>query len=232
MPMDSLVYRLNNVGIFYQRFGRLPWQSRKFWALENVSFDVHRGETLGIIGKNGAGKSTLLRLLAGITVPDRGEIQRANVRATMLSLGVGFEVRLTGRQNIVLSGLLLGMRRRYVKSQEGAIVELSGLGDAIDEPVGTYSSGMRARLGFCIAYYADTEVLLLDEALAPGDARFREKATSLIKEKIHSNHTVVFVSHSMDLVEELCTRAVRIEHGVSLPEESVKDTIAAYLAET
>lgn len=200
-----------------------------FWALHDVSFDLHRGDTLGVIGRNGAGKSSLLRLIAGIIAPDAGAIiQPKGLRCSMLSIGAGFEPRLTGRQNIMLSGLLLGMNRALVKEREEQVVELADIGDFIDQPVRMYSTGMRARLGFAIAYFIETDILLIDEALATGDEAFREKATELIRGKIDSDQTVVIVTHAMPIVKDACSRVIQIEQGRSLPEIGVEETITRY----
>jgi lipopolysaccharide transport system ATP-binding protein len=198
--------------------------------LHNVSFTIYRGGTVGVIGRNGAGKSTLLRVLAGIIHPDVGSITRANVTVTMQSLGAGFDPRLTGRQNIFLSGLLLGLDKKHIRRQVDNIIALTDIGEFINEPIKHYSSGMRARLGFSIAYYVNTDVILIDEALAAGDHAFKAKASELIKEKIKSDHrTVVLVTHAMDTVRELCDRVIQIEDGHSLPELPVDQTIDRYL---
>lgn len=213
----------------YRKAASLPWSRNKFWALKDVSFSVHRGETVGVIGRNGAGKSTLLKILADIIKPDIGSITRANVTVTMQSLGAGFDPRLTGRQNISLSGLLLGMDKQHIVQRIEKIIELADIGEFINEPIKSYSSGMRARLGFSIAYHVDTDVMLIDEALAAGDHAFKAKASELIKEKIKSDHTVVLVTHSMDMVRELCDRVILIENGHSLPELPIDQTIDRYL---
>jgi len=228
--MKKLTFDLQNVGVCYRKAASLPWNINKFWALHDVSFRVYRGETLGVIGRNGAGKSTLLKVLAGIIRPDTGTITRADVTVTMQSIGAGFDPRLTGRQNIFLNGLLLGMDKKQIFQRVNEIIELADIGDFIDEPVKHYSSGMRARLGFSIAYYVDADVILIDEALAVGDQAFKEKASELIKEKIKSDYTVVLVTHSMAMVRELCDRVIQIEDGRSLPELPVDQTIARYLA--
>ncbi|MEZ6163769.1 MAG: ABC transporter ATP-binding protein [Phycisphaerales bacterium] len=226
---DRIITRLSGVGLSYARQGGLPWKRARFWALKDVSFDICRGDTLGVIGRNGAGKSSLLRLIAGIMLPDAGTIERLDgIRCAMLSFGAGFEPRLTGRQNIMLSGLQLGMSRSRIRQREEQIVELASIGDFIDQPVRTYSTGMRARLGFSIAYFIESDILLIDEALATGDEAFRERATGLIKGKINSDQTVVIVTHSMQIVEKTCTRVIQIESGHSLPEQGVEETIKRY----
>ncbi len=227
--MEELIFNLQNIGMYYRKAASMPWNGNKFWALHDVSFEVHRGQTVGIIGRNGAGKSTLLKVMAGIIKPDRGKITRAKVTITMQSLGAGFDPRLTGRQNIFLNGLLLGMDKKHIRKCVDKIIELADIGDFIDEPIKHYSDGMRSRLGFSIAYYVDTDVMLIDEALAAGDQAFKEKASDLIKEKIKSDHTVILVSHAIPTIEELCDRVIQIENGSSLPELPVEQTIKRYV---
>ena len=227
--MEELIFDLQNIGMCYRKAASMPWNGNKFWALHDVSFEVYRGQTVGIIGRNGAGKSTLLKVMAGIIKPDKGKITRANVTITMQSLGAGFDPRLTGRQNIFLNGLLLGMEKRHIQNCVDQIIELADIGEFIDEPIKNYSSGMRSRLGFSIAYYVDTDVMLIDEALAAGDQAFQEKASELIKQKIKSDRTVILVSHSIPIVEELCDRVIQIENGHSLPELQAAQTIKRYL---
>lgn len=227
--MKDLIFDLKNIGMCYRKATSLPWNGNKFWALHDVSFSVRYGETVGIIGRNGAGKSTLLKIMAGIIEPDKGSIKRANVTITMQSLGAGFDDRLTGRQNIFLNGLLLGLGKKQISRKVNNIIELADINQFIDEPVKHYSSGMRARLGFSIAYNVDADVILIDEALAVGDQEFKEKTSELIKEKIRSDRTVILVSHDMPKVKELCDRVIQIENGVSLEELSSDESIERYL---
>jgi len=231
MDDKKLVYDLKHVGIYYQRVGSLPWKKNKFWALRDLTFSIRKGETIGVIGKNGAGKSTLLRLLAGIISADRGVFHSEASSCALLSLGAGFNHRLTGEQNIFLNGLLLGMSKARIKEKKAAIIELADIGSAIKEPVRTYSTGMRSRLGFAIAFYVESEVLLLDEVLAPGDEEFRKKATKMIKDKIRSDHTAILATHSLSLVEELCDRVIQIRNGQSLEELSIPLTLQRYREE-
>ena len=227
--MQDIIFDLLNIGMCYRKAASMPWKGNKFWALHDVTFNVKRGETVGIIGRNGAGKSSLLKVMAGIIKPDKGTIKRADVSITMQSLGAGFDQRLTGRQNIFLNGLLLGMDKKHIRNCVEDIINLADIGDFIDEPIRHYSDGMRSRLGFSIAYYVDTDVMLIDEALAAGDQAFKEKTSELINEKIKSDRTVVLVSHAIPTIKELCDRVIQIENGHSLPELPVDKTIERYL---
>jgi len=231
-PMDNPpIITLDHVGLGYRKQGGLPWKREIFWALEDISVEIHQGDTLGIIGRNGAGKSSLLRVIAGIINPDKGSINRATgTKTTMLSFGAGFESRLTGRQNIILNGLQLGMEKRHVGDRMDQIIDLADIGSFIDQPVRTYSTGMRARLGFAIAYFVETDLMLIDEALATGDEAFRDKATELIRQKISSDLTVVMVSHSMSMISSTCSRVIQIEDGKALGELPLEETIERYRA--
>lgn len=212
MSAHEVLISLQNVSMSYSvRAGMFRWS--KYTPFSNISFDLHRGETVGIIGRNGAGKSTLLRLIAGIHEPDVGRIVNHGARVSLLSLGVGFIPHLSGRQNAMLSGMLLGLRKQQIAQRMDAIIEFSGLGGFIDQPLRTYSSGMRARLGFSVAIQVDPDVLLIDEVLGVGDQEFREKSTTEMKRLIKSDKTVVLVSHNLPTVRELCDKVVWIENG-------------------
>jgi lipopolysaccharide transport system ATP-binding protein len=224
---DAPIMELRNVGTYYWRRRGYLGQER-YWAVRDVSFNLYRGETLGVIGRNGAGKSTLLKLLAGIVIPNRGELVNHGCQATLLSLQVGFLPGLSGRENAILSGMLLGLHKHQVESQLEAIKEFSELGEFFDQPVQTYSSGMGARLGFSVAFQLDPDVLLIDEVLGVGDAEFRVKSTAAMREKIRSNKTIVLVSHSEPTIRQLCDRAVWIEDGVTLAEGGTEDVLREY----
>jgi lipopolysaccharide transport system ATP-binding protein len=208
------IIELQNIGVSYTR-RRGFMRSSSFWALHDVSFDLRHGETLGVIGHNGAGKSTLLRVLAGILAPDKGQVIRGKERISLLSLQLGFAPYLSGRQNAILSGILLGLSRREMEERMDEIIRFAGLEEFIDEPVRAYSSGMRARLGFTIAFQADPDVLLVDELLGVGDADFKVKSTAAMREKIASDKTVVIVTHSIETVMDLCDRVVWVHRGVT-----------------
>jgi lipopolysaccharide transport system ATP-binding protein len=183
------------------------------WALRDVTFDIQPGEAIGVIGHNGAGKSTLLQIMSRLTLPTSGYIRARGRIASMLGLGVGFSPDLTGRENVLLNGMMLGMTRAGVRQRFGDIVDFSGLGDFIDVPVRQYSSGMKLRLGFSVLAVIEPEILLLDEVLSVGDAEFRERSSKRMEELIGSGRTVVLVTHSRREVERLCKRVVRLEHG-------------------
>lgn len=221
--------QVRNMGVCYTRRSGFMRSSR-FWALHDVSFDLQHGETIGVIGQNGAGKSTLLRVLAGILAPDRGSVKMLGGRASLLSLQVGFVPYLSGRENAMLSGILLGMTRRQVLASMDQIIAFAELGDFIDEPVRSYSSGMRARLGFAVAFQADPDVLLIDEVLGVGDAAFRAKSAAVMHEKIRSDKTVVLVTHSEEIALDFCDRIVWIDHGVTRAVGPAAEVIEQYRA--
>jgi lipopolysaccharide transport system ATP-binding protein len=226
--MSETIIRLENVGVAFN--AQLRVGSSRFWALEDVSLSLVRGERLGVIGRNGSGKSTLLRTLAGIVTPDRGRLTRAPVSCQLLSLALGFVPHLSGRDNAVLSGLMLGLRRREIVSRLPAIQEFSELGEFFDQPISSYSTGMTMRLGFSVAIQVDPDVLLIDEVLAVGDAEFQQKSAAALRERIESGTTVVFVSHGDAQIQQICDRALWIEHGRSMLEGPVADVLAAYHA--
>jgi lipopolysaccharide transport system ATP-binding protein len=184
------------------------------WALQDINFEVKRGEVLGIIGKNGAGKSTLLKLLSRITSPTTGSIKSAGRMASLLEVGTGFHPELTGRENIFLNGAILGMTKKEIQSKFDEIVDFSGCELYIDTPTKRYSSGMTVRLGFAVAAFLDPEILVVDEVLAVGDAEFQKKAIGKMKEVSRGEgRAVLFVSHNMDSIKQLCPKSILIENG-------------------
>ncbi|SFU43394.1 ABC transporter ATP-binding protein [Halomonas korlensis] len=206
----GVIISLRNVGVRYKRRGGLFRKPEYFQALEGISFDIHRGETLGIVGRNGAGKSTLLKVIAGIIQPDSGVIVNYGVTASLLTLQAGFDSELPGTDNAIISGMLMGYTRKQVEARMEDIAEFSELGDFIYEPVKTYSSGMRARLGFTVAMYMTPDVLLLDEVLSVGDKQFKKKAEVEMMKKLHSEQSVLLVSHSEGQVNRVCDRSIEI----------------------
>jgi lipopolysaccharide transport system ATP-binding protein len=200
-----------------------------FWALRNVSFNVQKGEVIGIIGKNGAGKSTLLKILSQITKPSEGTIEINGRVASLLEVGTGFHPELTGRENVFLNGTILGMTRKEVKAKFDEILEFSGVEKFIDTPVKHYSSGMYVRLAFAVAAHLDPEILIIDEVLAVGDAEFQKKCLGKMKDVAQQGRTVLFVSHNMNAVNSLCSSCVYIKDGKLQSQGSTAKIISTYL---
>ena len=215
------------------RLLRAPFGKRRpreaLWALSDVSFNVERGEVVGIIGRNGAGKSTLLKILAKITYPTSGRVKALGRVAALLEVGAGFHEELTGRENIYLNGSIMGMRKREVDAKLEAIVEFSGLQRFVDTPIKRYSSGMRSRLGFAVAAHLDPDVLIVDEVLAVGDADFQKKCISAMHEMRGGGRTVLFVSHNMAAVENLCSRGIWLAQGRVQLDGPAPKVIEAYM---
>ncbi len=224
------ILSLKNVGVCYRRRQSFLRKSN-YWALRDLSFSLHAGETLGIIGRNGVGKSTLLKVLAGIIAPDKGKVilHRPDLRISLISLQAGFVPYLSGRENSVLGGMLLGATKDEIISRMDDIVHFSELNGFFDEPVSTYSTGMRARLGFSVAYHVEPDIILLDEILGVGDEAFRQKSTAAMKERIRSDKTVVLVSHSVPLLKEVCDRVLWIEDGMTREQGDVTKVADSYL---
>lgn len=212
------------------------WLSRdpveEFWALRGVNLRVEHGESLAVIGPNGAGKSTLLQVLAGIISPSEGRIEARGQISGLLTLGAGFDVDLTGRENILLAGAFLGLDDRVTRELLPGIVDYADLGQFIDAPLKTYSSGMRARLGFAIATSVDPDILLLDEVLATGDATFRAKSKARVLELVGASKAVVLVTHDMGWVKEYCNRALLIERGRVVLEGEPEEVVATHRRHT
>jgi lipopolysaccharide transport system ATP-binding protein len=201
------------------------------WALKDASFDVEAGEVVGIIGRNGAGKSTLLKILTRITDPTSGRAELRGRVGSLLEVGTGFHSELTGRENIFLSGAILGMTRGEIKSQLDAIIDFSGVEKFIDTPVKRYSSGMHVRLGFAIAAHLQPEILLVDEVLAVGDAEFQKKCLGKMGDVAKGGRTILFVSHNMAAVQRLCPRAILFSEGHLEQDGTADDVIASYAHE-
>src|SRR3954463_8318977 len=203
----------NDSNALVRQIKRLRPRSEAFWAVRDVTFNVARGEALGIIGHNGAGKSTILKLIANITVPTEGEIRINGRLSALIEVGSGFHPELSGRENVYLSGSIMGMRRREIDAKLDSIVEFAGVRQFIDTPVKRYSSGMYVRLGFAIAAHLDPEILLLDEVLAVGDRAFQAKCLARISEMVGKGRAVVFVSHDVASVAHLCSRGLVLNGG-------------------
>ncbi len=189
-------------------------KKNEFWALKDVTFEVNKGEVIGFIGSNGAGKSTLLKVVAGVMKPTKGKIEAYGNICPMIELGAGFDPQLTARENIYLNGAVLGYSKELINSKFEEIVEFSELRDFLDVPIQNFSSGMTARLAFSIATIVDPEILIVDEILSVGDIAFQKKSLAKMMEMIKGGTTVLFVSHSLTQIKELCDKAVWLEHGV------------------
>lgn len=209
---SQVMISLREVGVRYDLARRL-WNREFHQALKDISFDIYAGESLGVIGLNGAGKSTLLRVISGILKPDEGELINHGYSTSLLTTQLGFDPNLTGRRNAVMSGILMGHRKEEIESHLDEIHDFSELEEFFDRPLKTYSSGMKARLGFTVALYMNPDILLIDEGMSAGDIRFREKASAAMKDKLQSDKTVVMTSHQTGPIEELCQRALWIEQG-------------------
>lgn len=197
-------------------------------ALNNVSLVITKGESVGIVGDNGAGKSTILKMITGVAFPDEGEITVNGKVAALLELTAGFSMEMTGRENIYLKGYILGLEDDYIKQIEESIIDFAELGDYIDQPVRTYSSGMKMRLGFAINVNIEPDVLVVDEALSVGDATFKKKCKTKIKEIIDSGTTVLYVSHNASSVEEICPRAIFLKKGTVMFDGPTDKTLEVY----
>jgi len=225
--------RLTRKSTFRQAFTRRRDKgdvdrSGSFWALRNVSFKVVQGESLAVIGPNGAGKSTLLQVLAGIITPSEGVVEVDGHISSLLSLGAGFDSDLSGRDNIRLAGAFMGLDHRWIEAQLPSIIEYADLGQFIDAPIRTYSSGMRARLGFAIATSIDPDILLLDEVLSTGDAAFRTKSKQRVLELVRHAKAIVLVTHDMQWVTEYCNRAILLEKGRVVAEGDPAEVVGLH----
>ena len=199
-----------------------------FWALSDVSFHVKKGEVIGLIGSNGAGKSTLLKVVSGVMKPTKGKVYVSGQISPMIELGAGFDVELTARENIYLNGAILGYSKEFIDSKFNEIVEFSELIDFLDVPVKNFSSGMVAKLAFSIATVVNPEILIVDEILSVGDIKFQEKSKNKMMEMIKGGTTVLYVSHSLESIKELCDRVVWIEHGKVVKIGPAKEIIEEY----
>ena len=205
--------RINSFKEFIVKSLRRQITYRDFYALRHVSFDVRRGEVVGLIGRNGAGKSTLLKVISGILKPTQGRVTVYGNVAPMLELGSGFDMDMTGRENIYLNGAILGYTKEFLDEKYPGIVEFSGIEDFIDVPLRNYSSGMIARLAFSIATVVQPEILIVDEVLSVGDADFRKKSLNRMMELMSGGTTVLYVSHDLQSIRKMCTRVVWLDHG-------------------
>lgn len=207
-------------------------RQENFYALRDASFQIQRGESVGLVGRNGAGKSTLLSLIAGIARPDSGSVRVNGRVAALLELGSGFHPDLTGAENLILNAALLGLSRKQTSARFDRIVEFSGIEDSINDPLRTYSSGMVMRLAFSIAIHTDPDILLIDEVLAVGDATFQAKCFDALSEHRAAGKSLIFVSHMAETVRKMCDRALWIDHGEVVMDGVVDDVLLAYAGQS
>jgi len=217
-----------HANVFEKGTDRMP-TPYDFWALQDVSFQVEKGQVVGIMGRNGSGKSTLLKLLSRITAPTKGKAFLKGRVASLLEVGTGFNYDLTGRENVFLNGSILGLKEQEIKDRYNRIVEFAEIADFMDTPVKRYSSGMRVRLAFAVAAHLEPEILILDEVLAVGDAKFQEKCLNRINEIRDSGVTVLFVSHSAQNVTDLCTHGLLLSEGKLVSQGTAKEVSSKYL---
>lgn len=205
--------KIDNLKEYLIKFFKRELKYNEFWALKNVNFTLEQGDRLGILGLNGAGKSTLLKVIAGVFKPTEGTVKRNGKIVPLLELGAGFDKQYTGRENIFLYGAVLGYDKKYLEEKYDDIVKFSGLKKFIDVPIKNYSSGMKSKLGFSIATIAEPDILILDEVLSVGDAKFRKKSEKKIMEMMNGGTTVLFVSHSLAQVKRICNKAMILDQG-------------------
>ena len=231
MEFNMSTEKVDSLKEYTMRFfqGRLFFES--FWALKDVSVEVRRGETLGIVGSNGSGKSTLLKIIAGVMKPTKGTTEVFGTLSPMIELGAGFDPDLTGRENIFLNGAILGHNKKFMDSVYDEIVVFSELGPFIDTPLKNYSSGMQARLAFATSTVVKPQILIVDEVLGVGDFHFQEKCEKRINELMADNTTVIFVSHSIEQVQRICKRAIWLNKGVLMADGPAKEVCERYLSE-
>ncbi len=215
--------------LFYQLSSRPPSRSRPFWALKDLSFEIARGDTVGVIGRNGAGKSTLLEIISSTLTPTEGEVDVRGRVSALLELGAGFNPEFTGRENVLLNGAILGLSPEYMTERMPHIADFAEVGDYLDQPVKTYSSGMYVRLGFATAISVDPDILIVDEALSVGDIRFQRKCFRQFEDFKRRGKTILFVTHSTDLVNAHCTSALFLNDGRLQASGEPRDVVHAYL---
>lgn len=220
--------KIDNVKEYVIKFIKRQINFTEFWALNDISFSVEKGERLGILGFNGAGKSTLLKVIAGVMKPTSGTVTRHGVIAPLLELGAGFDMNYSGHENIFLYGATMGYSRKFIESKYDDILAFSELEEFIEAPVKNYSSGMRARLGFAIATAVEPEILILDEVLSVGDAKFRIKSEAKIQSMFDKGVSVLFVSHNTEQVRNLCNKAILLERGRIIASGTADDVCAIY----
>ncbi|BCK00828.1 ABC transporter ATP-binding protein [Anaerocolumna chitinilytica] len=232
MRFNLASQKVDNLKEYFIKFVKRQLKYTEFWALRDVNLTIEKGDRLGILGLNGAGKSTLLKIIAGVLKPTEGSISVKGKIAPLLELGAGFEPEYTGAENIYLYGAVLGYPREFISEKYDEIIAFSELGKFIDVPLKNYSSGMKSRLGFAIATIVEPDVLILDEVLAVGDAKFKKKCEAKIQSMFDKGVTVLFVSHSLAQVQKICNKAILLEKGEIIASGEIADVSRIYEEKT
>lgn len=228
MKFNLSEVKVDNLKEYVIKVVKKEMRYQEFWALTDINFELKKGDRLGILGLNGAGKSTLLKVIAGVLKPTQGSVSSKGRIVPLLELGAGFDKDYTGAENIYLYGAMLGYSKEFLREKYDEIVEFSELEDFINVPVKNYSSGMKARLGFSIATVVEPDILILDEVLSVGDAKFKKKSEKRIKDMFEKGVTVLFVSHSLAQVQSLCNRAILLEKGQLIADGSIDEVSELY----
>lgn len=221
--------KVDNIKEYFIRLLKRQLMFEEFWALKEISFNIKKGESLGIVGLNGSGKSTILKIIAQVMKPTKGQVRVHGTVAPLIELGAGFDMNLSARENIFLNGAVLGFSRKEMRKRFNSIIDFAELWDFIDVPLKNYSSGMVARLGFSIATSSMPEILIVDEILGVGDYKFQEKCEKRMNEIINNGATIIFVSHSIKQIRELCSRVVWLEKGNLIMEGEVNEVCDKYM---
>lgn len=220
--------KIDNVKEYFIKMVKRELMFQEFWALKDVSFEIEEGDRVGVVGLNGAGKSTLLKIISGVMKPTEGNVNIKGKLVPLLELGAGFDNNYTGRENIYLNGAILGYTKEFLEEKYEEIVDFAEIKDFMDVPIKNFSSGMKARLGFSIATVVEPEILVLDEVLSVGDAKFRKKSEARIMELFDNGITVLFVSHSIEQVKRLCNKAIWLEKGRIVMQGDAEEVCNAY----
>lgn len=230
MKFNMSSEKVDNFKDFVIKLIKRQLKYKEFWALKDISFDIKKGDRVGVVGLNGAGKSTLLKIVSGVLKPTEGQVKISGNIAPLLELGAGFNKEYTGEENIYLYGAMLGYSKAFIKEKYDEIVAFSELGDFIKVPLKNYSSGMKSRLGFAIATIVEPDILILDEVLSVGDAKFKKKSIKKVKAMMKNEVTVLFVSHSIDQMLDICNKAILLEKGRLVKFGSAKEIAEIYRA--
>lgn len=230
MKFNLQIERTDGIKEYFINFFKNKIKYHEFWALQNITFDIKKGEVFGLIGFNGAGKSTLLKVIAGVLKPSSGRVEVKGTIAPLIELGAGFDMELSARENVFLNGAVLGYTKKFLESKFAEIIEFAEIGDFLDVPLKNYSSGMIARIAFAISTIVEPEILIVDEILAVGDYKFQEKCMSKIKKMITNGVTVIIVSHSNFQVKQMCDRVAYLEKGKLVAVGETEEVLNKYIS--